>query len=520
MGSIYDEATEVLVWLGADTHLLAKHAFEAMVAINQMVITGTQRTWYQDDSKLILEGLYNAPPLQVSKDNLEPLINETMLKAVKQLYQLPWFTRVWVLQEVGLATKATAYWGECHIDFGEIAMFIWSAMNDFDLKGRLSDDVVRVVSGCPYSALWNVWSTYDKKSSWINASPRLKAWADHIASECNLDFVLVLEASRIFNATNPRDHIYAFLGHPRARVPGSGKPLVDANYEISLEDLLRRVAERLAMSSLNFLVQVQNTEKSLARPEICSWVPRWDVNDENAPVAFWEAWDASLRVSKQFTPFAITRGPEIAVSAVVFDHVEHQSHVAKGLGSFNLDRSFGEIGSILGDFWDLTELASKSVPHQYHNQHVLAFASVLTCDHRPKIYDESYYEQLVGDFSNACQYYNETIFNEKIRPLKINYTMKIMQHREFAGKFQYYCNNRRFFVTRGGYWGIGPPAMQKGNVCAVLVGADVPFVLRPTATEGTYRLVGQAYIYGAMYGETVQHLSVDAGANQHDINIL
>lgn len=43
--------------------------------------------------------------------------------------------------------------------------------------------------------------------------------------------------------------------------------------------------------------------------------------------------------------------------------------------------------------------------------------------------------------------------------------------------------------------------MQEDDVCAVLFGADVPFVLWPTAEPGTFRIVGQAYVYGVMYGE-------------------
>lgn len=32
------------------------------------------------------------------------------------------------------------------------------------------------------------------------------------------DFIDILNNGRFFNATNPRDHVYAFLGHPSATV--------------------------------------------------------------------------------------------------------------------------------------------------------------------------------------------------------------------------------------------------------------------------------------------------------------
>lgn len=46
--------------------------------------------------------------------------------------------------------------------------------------------------------------------------------------------------------------------------------------------------------------------------------------------------------------------------------------------------------------------------------------------------------------------------------------------------------------------------MKQGDVCAILFGADVPFLLRPTTISGKYRLVGQVYMHGAMYGEVVK----------------
>ncbi|KAL2126655.1 hypothetical protein VTI74DRAFT_445 [Chaetomium olivicolor] len=45
----------------------------------------------------------------------------------------------------------------------------------------------------------------------------------------------------------------------------------------------------------------------------------------------------------------------------------------------------------------------------------------------------------------------------------------------YSGVFGY----RRPFLTRGGYVGLGPLSMQKGDVVSLLEGADSPFILRP-----------------------------------------
>ncbi|KAK8041283.1 heterokaryon incompatibility protein-domain-containing protein [Apiospora phragmitis] len=65
-------------------------------------------------------------------------------------------------------------------------------------------------------------------------------------------------------------------------------------------------------------------------------------------------------------------------------------------------------------------------------------------------------------------------------------------------------SGRRFFVTEQGHMGIGPPTLKTGDEVCVLLGGEVPFVLRPVGERGTFKLVGQCYTHGFMDGEAVQ----------------
>ncbi|KAJ4991734.1 heterokaryon incompatibility protein [Stagonosporopsis vannaccii] len=511
MGKIYDRATEVFVWLGNDPELMARHAFDALPPVNAAVVCGTHRTWYESDFdfKISQNEDANLPRGRISRDNTGALLNQRQLEAIKTMYKLPWFTRVWVLQEVGLASKATAGWGDHRIDFSEIAMFVWFAMNEPDLERRVGEETRAVIAGCPYNAVYGVWSTYGKANSWIQASRPLKVWAEHLASQTTIDFVLVLEASRAFSATDARDHVFAFLGHPCASMPGTGKPLVEADYELELEHLYCLVAKRFAEMSLNFLVQAQSTAEDLALQNgFISWVPRWDSSIKEASNAFWEAWDASLRISKQLSYPVHVSGNRLNTSAIIFDAVKYQTNI---FGAIDFDPDTKNIGYRIEECWNLTERAAETVPHKYPNKQALALACILQCSYIPKNQDvAAHFRQMVGDFLQACIYWNNKFYMEKLLPLRLDYQWGVLQHRSFAARFEHYANQRRFFVTKGGYWGLGPAVMQEGDVCAVLLGADVPFVLRPTAEKGTFKLVGQAYIDGVMYGELLQ-ISVSEG---------
>jgi hypothetical protein len=64
------------------------------------------------------------------------------------------------------------------------------------------------------------------------------------------------------------------------------------------------------------------------------------------------------------------------------------------------------------------------------------------------------------------------------------------------------CDNRRFFVTRRGFFSLGPSVLREGDICGVLFGRTVPFILRRKGTG--YLLLGEAYLHGVMRGEAIE----------------
>ncbi|EXJ72375.1 uncharacterized protein A1O5_04879, partial [Cladophialophora psammophila CBS 110553] len=64
-----------------------------------------------------------------------------------------------------------------------------------------------------------------------------------------------------------------------------------------------------------------------------------------------------------------------------------------------------------------------------------------------------------------------------------------------------------FFVTKNGYFGLGPKDTRGGDRVAVLFGSNVPFVLRkrgPGTKYGEWQLIGETYIHGVMKGELIR----------------
>lgn len=63
------------------------------------------------------------------------------------------------------------------------------------------------------------------------------------------------------------------------------------------------------------------------------------------------------------------------------------------------------------------------------------------------------------------------------------------------------CHDRRFCVTKKGYFGIVPQQAKVGDVISIFAGAELPFVLRSREDAQSYEVIGRCYIHGVSDGE-------------------
>lgn len=62
-------------------------------------------------------------------------------------------------------------------------------------------------------------------------------------------------------------------------------------------------------------------------------------------------------------------------------------------------------------------------------------------------------------------------------------------------------NGKRPFRLRSGHFGIGPEALDEGDLVVVLKGGRVPYIFSNGSGSRPYYLVGPAYVHGIMHGE-------------------
>lgn len=94
----------------------------------------------------------------------------------------------------------------------------------------------------------------------------------------------------------------------------------------------------------------------------------------------------------------------------------------------------------------------------------------------------------------------------EIRP-SINVTAKVTNRKRGVGihtwqdDIEGFLGSRKVAQTQGGYYGLCPKVVEKGDMVVVLFGGVTPFVLRPVGNS--YVFLGQCYVHGLMQGQAL-----------------
>jgi hypothetical protein len=65
------------------------------------------------------------------------------------------------------------------------------------------------------------------------------------------------------------------------------------------------------------------------------------------------------------------------------------------------------------------------------------------------------------------------------------------------------CKARSIFLTEDGEIGLAPKMAREDDIVVVLLGCQVPIILRPTNNTSQYQVVGEAYFQSVMHQEAL-----------------
>ncbi|KAF2808853.1 HET-domain-containing protein, partial [Mytilinidion resinicola] len=202
MGRIYENASRVLIWIGKDDGAARRLLKMPFVPQNGGRLPEDTRVW----------------------------------NSVRNLTEHAWFGRVWVLQEVGLAASALFLYGDFWMDWCELAKFILLTSLHSELAHYTNPDVSQRFTQTYHS----LWKAYSNPTSWrAELTSITKGFLDN-----QVAYIDILENGRRYQTTDPRDHVYAFLGHPAARLQ-DGRQIVTVDYKKSVDDVYFETARAM-----------------------------------------------------------------------------------------------------------------------------------------------------------------------------------------------------------------------------------------------------------------------------------
>ncbi|UKZ77998.1 hypothetical protein TrVFT333_005732 [Trichoderma virens FT-333] len=507
MGIIYSNAARVIVWLGPDEEAIAEPAISVIKKFNRLV--EKQATPQQFSSWW---GPLRDPDGTISQEHM---------KHVERMFKLPWFTRVWVVQEVGVAKEVSLAWGSAKTEFIEIIQFVcaWSTTSRRD---QFRD--VKITSNYFASLFDYIWASYIPRAvktfdeAWFKNSPLLQYEAQMMRERRTLEFEdIIFRCRYIQRATDVRDFVYSSLAHPTARTM-DGYPIIDADYTISEAELRLRLFSIISQRSLRFLGLVWHTHKEELTPGL-SWCPRFHST-------LYENMLGRYDASRNLSIFQDSSAPEIEksklkISALLIDEAHLCGEVAGPVEKAFDDSIYDDLKPVLHkiieDYWSLANESNSRCPSAYEDR-LMAFASTLIA-----AIEKEHHRVIAKQFEQYCRDHCPSISED----FPDNWVDKwgLSQPGDPFFPFRDRCasniQSKKFFTTMRGYYGTGSPLVQPGDLICIIPTAQTPFIIRRLEGEqSAYHVVCSCYIYGMMFGEAVKKWGEDLTSMRKDIILV
>lgn len=467
MGRIFKDAECVLIWLGRGTGIRAQAAFDWITCIEPIMLVEPKKLREEENHVQTIKGL----PEEPWKD-----LNTVLWHA--------WFERIWVLQEVGLAERAILFCGRAMID----------------------------------------WKTFSRTCTWLSYQPRLLSHHGLEMNQGRLDSVYamytmgfkgqivdpqesiynVLMRAYHYKSTDPRDKVYALLGHA-AFVDLSRKlsleSFVPIKYSSSPFDTFLSVATVLLKFSeplrvLQFVYHERDVEEDAE--DFISWVPQWAW--EKNPVNILESPNGIPDFIRHSDPRFEVRGRQLHISGGILDSVIYSSEKFHK-NPFKLrrdvtDAAHNRVVQIWNDLKGIMDGHSEQDVFQDLCDSVTAGAAIIYYNDDISLSGpqnrDSVKAELLADFllylSRAGAQFSNRGVLERLKTGKGD----LWRLWEYGG----FLRTRCIFVTAGGRLGIGSGIMKTGDLVCFFYGARFPCILRPAPEKLGYWFIGQCYISG------------------------
>jgi hypothetical protein len=452
MGSIYWRSQMTFVWLGQDDED-TKDAFECARYIQEHAPL---------QQRFPPLALLKSAPFSVGKFRRS-------LRYLTRLTHLPWFERAWTFQEAILPSTVVLVRGKHSLPF-------------------------EVFKACRSAANVYAHANMSRAASLILATREVENAAAEQSGLLQFDDLeRLLSFRRGAKASDPRDIIFSLLGLFNPCFYNIMRP----DYSISVKDVFTTAAKHIVLESgeLRILCSVESP-KHFEDEALPSWVPDWRASPENCRNV--------LHDRNPRSGYLATRGSFIQDSISPKMYELHLCGIRIGTvdqaGPFNDTHSISDFN--LTERYTHTNQPIRAALRQAQTLNFdLGIDRVIAAGHPLRRSLASFFD-LPTESHSQRQTCTQCPKAHAMPLLSIDEARNDPEMQPLFNIFrscEETIGSRAFFTTNSSHLGFGPKLTAAGDQVFLLIGSDIPFVLRPFGEK--FELVGACYVHGIMYGE-------------------
>ncbi|KAI0551286.1 heterokaryon incompatibility protein-domain-containing protein [Xylaria curta] len=502
MPQIYSQATRTLVWLGiANDPAYGAVSPSVADSIRQAVQLLPE---YNPENALDIAAKAQAiyPISQQLRAEGKPNILDHDWSLLTALLKRPWFRRKWVIQEVALAKEVALHaGGGVEILWPELAKLAFS----IELLGIMRLEVLEFGKSVLEPTLIPLHC--------VSCVFTVQIFRQQATL---LDGVLV---SMHFHCTDPRDHIYSLLSL------GCIGPSILPDYNASASEVFRRFAIAILVQGLDLKLLSLAADSSDGHQEskrlegLPSWVPDLRITRGDRLVSYTVRPQAFSAGGRGKPVLSVSHDQNILqCQGQVIDSVKKFSTslvemMVADMPELKLQMEFlvdplpprrkVRLAKWLQNCYQLAfghEDGSDTVISP-GEELMAAFSRTITCG--MDVMRNRLPPELIAAFPRYMNWAIERTATKhedndgRHSSSFLNYSVTIDESIMALAAWLKFC------VTENGRFGHVPLNTQPGDRICVLLGGEVPFIIRPTG-KGTYTLIGECYVDGIMDGETFE----------------
>ena len=526
MRDIYAQASCVEAWLGKASDA----NYDALSLVQQISQSIPDHEALLSSGGMVEQNM----KLEIIFDNS----TSELIIALNDLFQRPWWNRVWIVQELSVAKQLAAKvrYGNATVSWIDLLVSAYV----MEAYANLLSDILGL-------------KVPDERLDGYLNGIRMAQCRRTQESQPWLHLLELLNVHRDCASTDPRDHIYGLLG-----LSGDGHDMgLMPNYNLSVQDIYKDLAVKHISTtrSLDIICGCRGNRNFVNLP---SWVPDWSSNQVISSICIYERFcggdvitgsstgqNERYRTSSSFYADVSFRqsATELVTNGFAFGRVVALSPIDNKL-TFENVQSFGKSGpngksnsgSEVFDHWLDLLLEDENctrLQRRYGNRIYDAFSRTLVANRNYKVRkppirdeDQDFSEEMDEEKLSSVEISDEEHEDEDQSTIAHDdkhedeedgiqvfspMTILSMSAAEFALCIQVSWG-KRLAILDTGYLGIVPGHCEIGDSAYVLLGCSLPIILR---TKGTielsspfdherYVLIGESYFHGVTDGELME----------------